>query len=242
MSSELVPVAEYALMQRDVTTMLAQIQENLDGEKLSQWDLPRIKIPAGGGLSWEIPTISGVDTTREIIGIPVYQTMMRSYWSTPDPVEGTPPDCSSPDAKFGFGDPGGDCEICPLAQFASAHNGRGQACKIRRMLFVLREDDTIPVLISLPPTSVKPWRNFLLQASSIGPYYGMQVGLSLSKKTSNGYTHSILNPRLVEALSGDMLERARTYHEMFTALMSSESGQRMAREVAADDGTETINL
>lgn len=242
MSSELVPVTEYALMQRDVTTMLAQIQENLDGEKLSQWDLPRIKIPAGGGLSWEIPSISGVDSTREIVGIPVFQTMMRSYWIDPEPVEGTPPDCSSPDAKIGFGDPGGNCEDCPLAQFGSAHNGRGQACKLRRMLFVLRENDTIPVLISLPPTSVKPWRNFLLQASSIGPYYGMQIGLGLTKKTSGGYTHSILVPRLVEALSDEMLERARTYHQMFSTLMSSESGRRMAREVAADDVTDTINL
>lgn len=238
MSTEIVPVANYALMQSDVEQTLAHMQENLDGERISQWDLPRIQIPAGGGLTWEVPSLTGGESSRDLVGIPVFQSLMRSYWEDPNPVEGTPPDCSSPDAKLGYGNPGGNCETCPLAQFGSAQNGTGQACKLRRMIFLLRENDTIPVLLSLPPTSVKPWRNFLLQASSHGPYYGMQVGLTLKKASSNGYTYSVIVPRMVSMLEGDALAKATTYHQMFSDLMAGDYGRRMAEQTAA----ETVEL
>jgi hypothetical protein len=59
-----------------------------------------------------------------------------------------------------MGKPGGDCHKCPLAQFGSAVDqkgqpGKGQACKSMRMLLFLRQDDMIPMIVNLPPTSLQ---------------------------------------------------------------------------------------
>jgi hypothetical protein len=136
------------------------IQGNLaDGEEVDEFSLPRVKIPAGGATTWEVPTLAGVTPMRELEGVVVHFKHTRAYW--PDDAEtGTPPVCRSHDAITGIGDPGGPCKTCPLSKFKSASDGVGQACGMKEIWFVLRAETFLPLVLSLPPMSLKAAKDY----------------------------------------------------------------------------------
>ena len=57
------------------------IAENLGGERLDEFDLDQLKVPAGGGTNWAVPTISGEQSLPEIEGIIVHVASRRSFWA-----------------------------------------------------------------------------------------------------------------------------------------------------------------
>ena len=147
----------------------AALASNLGGLEISVFDLETIRIPAGGGLNWQILTPEGEESAKTINGILVGTQMTRAYWSTPiEESGGAPPDCSSPDNNTGYGNPGGSCRTCPYAKFGSDHRGRGQACKQVLRLFFLRDGQVLPSVIPLPPTSHKACKQYLLGLASRG--------------------------------------------------------------------------
>src|ERR1043165_2918261 len=91
----------------------------------------------------------------------------------------------------GIGKPGGDCLKCPMAQFGSAIGqdgkpGRGQACKHVRLMLFLRQDDLIPLLVPVPPSSVKAAKKYNLRLVGAGyPYQGVVTQLRLTKTKNN---------------------------------------------------------
>jgi hypothetical protein len=109
----------------------------------------------------------------------------------------TPPDCSSHDGDVGYGQPGGDCFTCPLNQWASAEGGGGKACKEKRMLFLLRASDLLPIVIQAPSTSIQPIKKYLLRLASQGlPYWSVLTSLSLEKgSNSAGIAFSRIAPK-----------------------------------------------
>ena len=119
------------------------LRSNLGGEKISEFDLQQIKIPTGGGLSWTIPSVSGERTSPSVEGIIVAVAPRRAYWESSD-LSGNPPDCASRDLITGRGNPGGACELCEFAQFGSADNGAGKACKETRQVFLLTPGSQTP--------------------------------------------------------------------------------------------------
>ena len=62
----------------------SEIREVLSGvlgsEGLSPKDLERVRLPAGGGISWEVQTLEGEKTVQEIQGIIIAQRQVRVYW------------------------------------------------------------------------------------------------------------------------------------------------------------------
>lgn len=196
--------------------MLA-VKENVGDSELTVFDLDKIKIPAGGGISWEIPTLSGEpDTGKEIKGVIVYQIDQRSYWATKFNGDNVPPDCSSVDCVHGVGEPGGQCRDCPFSVFGSEpEHKRGQACKQVRILFILCEGNILPYIIVAPPTSVKPIKQFMLRMASQGAiYYEHEVKLTLSKaKNKDGIDYSEIKPTLIGKLSPDAIAQVKSYRE-----------------------------
>jgi hypothetical protein len=140
----------------------AIIADNLGGEQLTEFDLARVKVPSGGGTTWEVPTLGGLEPTKALTGVLVHFKRTRAYWA-PDADSGTPPQCRSegPDlTAVGTGDPGGPCITCPHAEFGTAvdDSGRpapGQACNSKEIWFLLREGDYLPIVLALPATSLK---------------------------------------------------------------------------------------
>lgn len=230
----LVPVdeSEYAIVRAaDPQMLLAAVRENVGREGIGQFDLDRIKIPAGGGKAWEIPSLEGVDVARKFEGIVVAWREPRAFWRVKfDDRQGpaTPPDCASDDGELGVGDPGGKCALCPMAEWGSADTlwgtgSRGQACKQMRLLFVLRPDDLIPVAMPMPPTSIPPLKQYFLRLAGQGiPYYAVVTSFELSDEQSGqGIGYSAVRPSMVARLAPDAIARVRAYKEAIQAQLDT---------------------
>jgi hypothetical protein len=79
------------------------------------------------------------------------------------------------------------CEACPLAQFGSGKNQRGQACRQNRLVFLLTQDSALPIVIKVPPSSLKLVQGFLLRLSGKAiPPHGAVLAFSLRKTQNSG--------------------------------------------------------
>jgi len=195
--SPMIGGCEYALLKTDAKHMLAVIKANMGDGGLSAFDLTRIKMPAGGGTVWQVPSLKGVKNIETIEGVVIHWQDVRAYWARAFSGEGTPPDCSSDTCAMGQGDPGGECAHCPFAAFGTATNAkgepaRGQACKQVRRLFILTPGSLLPVLIAVPPGSLKKLvEYFRLLAGSGLFYWQVSTRLTLSAtKNADGITYS----------------------------------------------------
>lgn len=205
-----------------LTPEVAQtIRENMAGESVSPADLSRIKVPAGGGKSWALPD---GDAAKTITGILVHITRRRAYWANPDPT-GDPPNCSSSDMEIGQGDPGGPCEACPCNVFGSAKKpdgseGRGKACKEKKLLFMLREGQTLPDVVEIPPASLGALRQFQLKMGV--PYWAMVTRLELrEEKNKDGIKYAEVVPVKVGILGADQANAIRAYAEQLSSVFEA---------------------
>ena len=59
------------------------------------------------------------------------------------------------------------CAECPMNKWGTALNGgKGKACREKRLLLVLRDDEDIPVVVVAPPTSILPVGQFETRAAA----------------------------------------------------------------------------
>ncbi len=199
--TDLVKPAEYAALAIPQTELLEVIQENLAGQQIGEFDLDRIKIPSGGGLAWEVPTLEGSEPKKEVYGVIVHWKEARAFWPTKYEGGNEPPACAAPDGQFAppIGEPGHDvptneqgfyiCAQCPNSSFGSAGKGTepGQACKQTRVLFLLTPESLIPLVVSLPPTSVAAAKKFMLRLAGHGVKYSSIVTkIALEKDKNQG--------------------------------------------------------
>lgn len=213
MSNELVKLENYAALQMNALELKEVLQENLGGEAISAFELDRVKVPSGGGTTWEVPTLEGVEDAKAIEGVVIYFKNQNAYWKEKYDGQNNPPNCVSNDGMVGIGTPGGDCAVCPLNAFGS--EGKGKACKNMRPLFVLREGDVLPLVLTLPPTSLKDARKYFLRLASKGiPYYGVITEITLDKdKNENGITYSKAKLSLKGRLDPDTVKKLKAFQD-----------------------------
>ena len=164
---------EFAILKINPREITSIVRENC-GDGISALDLDRVKIPAGGTQAWTIPGLDGDEIVKEFYGVVMFHKAGRVFWEKGIEESGgnSPPDCSSDDGITGVGTPGGDCAQCPFAKFGSdARGGKGQACKQIKQVFVIRPGNIIPVMISLPPTSLRPAKQYFLRLANVGKHY-----------------------------------------------------------------------
>jgi hypothetical protein len=175
---------------------------------------------------------------RELEGIVVYFKLTRAYWD-PKAASGTPPACRSHDAVIGIGDPGGQCRTCPLSQFGTAFDDKGnpapgQACNAKEVWFMLRPESFLPIVIALPATSLKGAKAYRfgqlgsagVQLSSVMTSIKLEVDTS---GTGNKYSRAV--PTLAGILTQEEAQAARDY-----ALSMRNTFEAAAAAVTADDG------
>lgn len=241
----LIPGGEEAQQMQEV------LSENFGDGGVGVFDLDAIKIPSGGGIAWEVPTLDGIDSTQEIEGIIVAWGSPRSFWfkSLDDSGEdgGTPPDCASDDGQLGFGafgvgseaHPTGECETCPMNQWESdPKGGKGKACKESRLLFFLMEGRTLPLTVSLAPTSIQPLRKYFLRLAGNGtPYYGVTTKLKLRKEQGEGsIKYSVAEPAMGVRLSPEMRAEAKAFGRRITqAFVQPNRGSSEATRAQAEE-------
>lgn len=164
----------------------------------------RIKIPIGGGTVFEIPgdDPDDVETIKELSGVILFQHPLNAYYATKYKGGSNPPDCGSFDGITGHGTPGGLCKNCPYNEFGSGENG-AKACKNRRRIYLLREGDVFPMILSLPTGSLKGFTRYLMR---ILPKYkssnAVVTRFTLKKATSGtGVTYSQAQFAIARVLS-----------------------------------------
>lgn len=207
-------VKDWAIMKADLDTIGEIVKENAGAGGISPLDLDRVTIPAGGGTQWEVQSLEGVEHKTTIEGIVVYFQDGRVYWEQGfEQGGGLPPTCVSADQVTGVGRPGGECAICPMAQFGSADGGRGQACRTRRDLFLLQQNDLLPIAIQLPVTSFQAARKYFLRLTRSGtPYYGVVTGIGLeTTKNQAGIKYSIATFAVTQRLDAKQVEAFKNF-------------------------------
>lgn len=165
------------------------LAEEMEGLQLS---FPRIKIPSGGGLAFEVPgdDPENPDAEKEIVGVIVDHHPVNAYWQDKYSGANNPPDCASMDGKIGVDQDGNrkPCNSCPMNEWGTAEDGRGKACKNMHRVYILREGEMLPLLLTLPPTSLKNLSDYIaLRIVSKGMRsYGVVTKVSLKKAQNAG--------------------------------------------------------
>lgn len=187
----------------------AELADDMDGLQLS---FQRAKIPGGGVLQFEMPgdDPENPDYEATLEGVILFNHSANSYWPAGSEYDdNTPPQCQSVDGKMGYGDPGGICETCVNNRFGSDPKGNGKACKNMRMLYLLRSGEMLPIQVSLPPTSIRPYTNFVNSAFLLRGRRVCSglVQIGLRKVSSNGFTYSVATFKKLRDFEGEELVR-----------------------------------
>lgn len=226
-----------ALANNDV---LENAAEDLAGLTLT---FDRIKIPAGGSTAFEIPG-DGDETemVKEVKGVILLHHPAYAYYTEKYSGGSNPPDCGSFDGVHGTGNPGGLCSSCPYNRFGSGE-GQSKACKNRRMIYILMENELFPMVLSLPTGSLKEFTKYVKRQLSRGRKLSQIVTkISLKKATSaSGIAYSqavftferMLNADERAAIS-QMVEQVKEYAANLT--IASLAGTEDAPFVDAETG------
>lgn len=210
------------------------VAEEMDGLGTIPYD--RVKIPAGGGLAFELPGETEEDavSVTELVGVILYHHPVNAYWADSYAGGNEQPDCGSSDGKQGINRSTGvvrDCAECPHNQFGT--DGSGKACKNVHRIYMLREDNPIPLVLSLPPTSIKYMREYIGKRVLLKGYRCFQVitKITLKKeKSRDGITYS----RAAFALAGVLdAEQAAATGKMAQTLKEQNEGTVSSEDYAA---------
>jgi len=199
------------------------------------------------------PLGNGMDELR---GVVVHKQKIRAMWNEKDI-----PICSSLDCVTGIvkdeeGNPivtgtdaNGDpiykkraCSSCPYNQWGSAvdeagNRRKGKACKEQRRIFMMVPGYKLPIVLSLPPSSIGVWDDFCSALATAGKSeLKRQVVLTLSKAGSGKEIYAMLNkPRQGDPVPPkDILYYARIRKD-FAAQWSAEEVAQDEYKAANDD-------
>ena len=189
-----------------------------------EFSLDRIKIPAGGGTMFEIPSADGdePEMVKELTGVIVYNHPSFAMYRSKYTGGNNPPDCGSFDGVTGVGTPGGKCALCPYNKFGSGE-GQGKLCKNKRMIYILREGEMFPLVLSLPAGSLKPFTNYVKAQLTRGRKLSRVVTrISLKKATNaSGIAYSQAVFSFDRALSPDECSAIAEVTDMVKAYVAN---------------------
>ena len=198
----------------------ATLAEEMDG--LNAF-FERIKMPSGDTLVFQLPSENPEEPEikKEFTAVILYHHPIRAYFKGKYDGSVNPPDCGSLDAVTGYGEPGGDCENCIYNEYGTAENN-AKACKERRRLYLLREGELFPVMLSLPPSSLKELSRYLMRLLSKGrKSYEVVTKFSLTKAVNKGgIAYAKATFRAARPLTAEELPLIAKLSEQIKALSS----------------------
>ncbi|WP_051276386.1 hypothetical protein [Desulfovirgula thermocuniculi] len=217
-----------------------------DAESVSLFT--RVKFPLGGATKFRLPREDDPDVMEdvpEIVGVVLDHHRVNAYWPGEFKGTGNPPQCYSPDGLRGVGDPGGPCAACKLNQMGSKGDNR-KACKNMWRLYILRSGEFFPVVLSLPPTSIGPFRKFLktltgkwLDIHQVVVRIGLKEAVSTSKIPYSKAVFTVVEklPDEVSARLKRYAQEFRNFREKYLARRDREAAVELglAEEVAQGD-------
>lgn len=202
---------------RDGSDMAEAMLANLAaGERIDESVLTRVKTPTGGNTTWTIQTAGGEEESKDIRGLLVYHCRRGVLWPNREPVAGTMPVIVSHDLANGeqVGPIPADMEQT-LAKCKKSDGkydwpavyavyggpqSTDRRAKEQRVLFILREGDPWPLIVTAQPGSLKTVKPFVIKLDV--PHYRAFISLTLEKVTNKaGQPYARIVPKLVSTLS-----------------------------------------
>ena len=176
------PTGFLALRDFDFSSVISEEMEGLNAF------FERIKMPSGDTTLFQIPSEDPEEPEfeKEFSAVILYHHPIRAYFKEKYTGASNPPDCGSLDGVTGYGNPGGDCKNCAFNEFGTWEND-AKACKERQRLYLLREGELFPIMLSLPTGSLKELARYLMRLLSKGnKSYGVVTRFALVKATNKG--------------------------------------------------------
>ena len=198
------------------------IRANLKSQPLTLDLFDIVKSPSGGSTVFSVPGLAGDEPEKELVGIVLDYTTPRAYWDTRDPVEGTPPVCMSQNSIISFD--GKACAHCPYNDFGSKDGeSNAKACKESVLLFLLRPDNIIPLLVRVPVTSKPRFLKYSTRLlSTLRPINSIVTRITLEKATSKqGKPYALFNFEAVSVLTPEEAANAKTYAQQFMEIVNA---------------------
>ena len=218
--SPLAPVSsEYMALRSNA---LGIIRENLKNQPLSFQLFDVVKSPSGGSTVFSVPGLSGDEAEKELTGIILDYTTPRAYWDTPDPVEGTPPVCISQNSIIS--QDGKACAHCPYNDFGSKDGEtNAKACKESVLLFLLRPNNILPLLVRVPVTSKPRFLKYMARLiGTMTPLDGVVTRITLEKATSKtGKPYALYHFDAVNMLPPEESAQAKAYAQQLMEIVST---------------------
>ena len=198
------------------------IRANLKNQPLTFQFFDVVKSPSGGSTVFSVPGLAGDKAEKELTGIILDYTTPRAYWDTPDPVEGTPPVCMSENSIVSTD--GKPCAHCPFNDFGSKDGeSNAKACKESVLLFLLRPNSILPLLVRVPVTSKPRFLKYMARLiGTLTPISSVVTKITLEKATSRGgKPFALFNFEAVSVLTPEEADQAKTYTQQFMEIMNA---------------------
>lgn len=224
-----VDCSKFQITSVDVSTTAEDISEELDG--LGSIPFDRVKWPTGGSTTFEVPNEEDeeeFETVEKITGVIAYHHPMNSRWANEFNGENEPPVCAAMDGKKGLNIETGeviDCATCPYNQFDSNGKTSGKACKNIHRMYIIRDGNPVPLVVSLPPTSLSSLRNYIGKKLLIRGKKTTSVvtEITLKKEVSkNNMKYSKAVFKRVGDLVAGQIESIKSLTEMIKSIAQTE--------------------
>ena len=198
------------------------IRSNLKSQPLTYELFDVVKSPSGGSTVFSVPGLSGDEVEKELYGIILDYTTPRAYWDSPDPVEGTPPACLSKNSIIS--EDGKACAHCPFNDYGSKDGeSNAKACKESALLFLLRPNNILPLLVRVPVTSKGRFLKYATRLlSTLTPLSSVVTKISLERATSKGgKPFALFNFEAVSTLSPEEAAQAKAFGQQFMDIVNA---------------------
>jgi hypothetical protein len=210
------------------------IGENLKNQPLSYQLFDIVKSPSGGATVFSVPGLSGEEAEKELTGIILDYTTPRAYWDTPEPIEGEPPACFSRNSLVSHD--GKPCSRCPYNDFGSnpKEDSNAKACKESVMLFLLRPDNILPLIVRIPVSSKLIFQRYMTRLiGRMIPLSGVVTRITLEKATSKtGKPYALYNFEAASTLSSEEYANVRAFGQKFMEILSVDDMEQNIGRVA----------
>ena len=222
---------------------------NVNGEFLEELSgldnqFDRIKIPAGGGTMFEFPSGNPdePDMIKDFSAVILYHHPMYVFYSSKFNGSNNPPDCLSIDGVTGVGIYGGKCINCPQNKFGSGENG-SKACKNKHQIYLLRENEIFPMVLSLPTSSNREFSRYIKRLLSRGKKSDSVVTKFSLKKAVNktGISYSQVQFALDRELTNEEVTLIKGYSSQVKSYAQSKINPQNSQSVDIDTGEIVID-
>ncbi len=209
----------------------------------------RAKIVPDGVNLFKIEAGSRSITVNKLEGIVLYSHAANAWFSTNE-SENKPPICSSMDGVTGIVNGTGECKDCSSCKYNmfGSDGGSGKACKNMRRIYLACEGVPVPVMLTLPPTSLELWKYYAtMDVASIGfSLNEIVTSFELEKvKSNSGKNYSIIVLKIVGSVDKGTAEFTKLLGDSLAAHnkpMLESADYNTVREIPeATETTKTVS-